>query len=62
MRKGPQHNTASLLHIVLELLTALFESIVIPWLPASVTAILLLLERIEPADDISHHQCHPIYL
>ena len=27
MRKGPQHNTASLLHIVLELLTALFESI-----------------------------------
>ena len=27
MRKGPQHNTASLWHIVLELLTALFESI-----------------------------------
>ena len=53
MREGPQHNTASLLHIVLELLTALFESIVIPWLPSSVTAILLLLERIEPADDIS---------
>ena len=53
MRKGPQHNIASLLHIVLELLTALFESIVILWLPASVTAILLLLERVEPADVIS---------
>jgi len=52
MQKGPQYKTASLLPIDLELLTTLFESIVIARFSAPVTAILLLLERVEPADDI----------